>query len=199
MLKKLVVLKDYMIMVVLIAGATMFGGLFRYHEMNQTNVAVVYILSVLLTACFTRGYLPGIVASILSMMAFSWFYTAPYHAFSLYNPRYFVTFCIMTVTSVITSALTTKIKHAAAEAQKREAVSNILYRMTNELTDAVDITAIAAIMVKTVSSLLSCHAAFIFIDEEGNPEPVMLRQDVSGSREEVIVEDLENKIGRAHV
>ena len=38
------------------------------------------------------------------------FFTAPYHTLAVNDPSYMITFCIMLITALITSALTTKEK-----------------------------------------------------------------------------------------
>ena len=72
---------------------------------------------------------------------------------------YIITFGIMTLTAIFTSALTTKAKQAAEEARERENESNALYQMTNHLTDAEGVEAIAEITVRSVSEVLGCSAA----------------------------------------
>ena len=77
----------------------------------------------------------------------------------------------MTVTATITSALTSKVKQSAAEAQEKEAESNALYRLTNHLTDAENCDVIAETMVRAVSEILGCHAACVCFDENESPVP----------------------------
>ena len=102
--------------VLFIAAATGIGALFRLWQFPETNIVVVYILSVVLTARCTDGYLWGILSTILSTCAFNAFFTAPYFTLSVDDPTYLITFAIMAMTSIITSALTSKAKKMTAEA-----------------------------------------------------------------------------------
>ena len=93
--------------------ATIIGYFFNYIDFPETNIVIIYILAVMLIARFTDGYYWGILASIISTFSFNYFFTVPYFTFSVNDPDYIITFAIMTITSVITSALTSKIRGEA--------------------------------------------------------------------------------------
>ena len=63
------------IMVLLLAGATAAGGVFRQIHLHDSDVVIVYLLAVLLTARLTKGHCYGLAASILSFLLFNWFFT----------------------------------------------------------------------------------------------------------------------------
>ena len=193
-------IKDFFITIALVTAATVVGCVFTYLELQETNVVVTYILSVLLVSRFTRGYFYGIVATISSILLFNWFFTAPYFTLKVYDATYMITFLIMCITAIITSALTTKVKEAAIESQKREEESNALYRMTNLLTDAEDGAAIANIAVRTVSRILSCDAAFICYDENEDPEQIFVLQKEDGEvfRERYNGTEMKERMERLH-
>ena len=129
--------------VLFVAAATGIGALFRLWQFPETNIVVVYILSVVLTARCTDGYFWGILSTILSTCAFNAFFTAPYFTLSVDDPTYFITFSIMAVTSIITSALTSKAKKMTAEAVRNEQEASALYHLTSHLTDAESVENIA--------------------------------------------------------
>ena len=170
------ILKNWGITLGFMAAATVIGIYFRILNIHETNTVTAYLLAVLLTSRFTRGYCYGISAAILSFLLFNWFFTEPYWSLKINDPTYIVTIIIMTITAIITSALTGKVKQAAEEAREKEAESNALYQMTNHLTDAENPEHIASILVETVSRIFSCRAAFVLFDENGNPEATFLQQ-----------------------
>ena len=167
---------NILIVFVCIIGATGFGWLFRYWRFPETNTVVVYIMFVIISARFTRGYGYGIVATILATSSFNYFFTAPYYTFSVDDASYFITFLIMTITSVITSALTSKVKQKVMEAQEKEAEASALYQLTNRLTDAKDIDDISMIMIKAISDIMDTQAACLCFDENGEPESTFIQQ-----------------------
>ena len=155
------ILKNIGITLGFMVAATVLGLYFRVLHIHESNIVTAYLLAVLLTSRFTRGYSYGISAAILSFFLFNWFFTEPYWSLQIKDPTYVVTIIIMTITAMITSALTVKVKQAAVEARAREAESNALYQMTNHLTDAENPEHIASILVETVSRIFFCKAAFI--------------------------------------
>ena len=161
---------------VFVAAATGIGALFRLWQFPETNIVVVYILSVVLTARCTDGYLWGILSTVLSTCAFNAFFTAPYFTLSVEDPTYFITFAIMAMTSVITSALTSKAKKMTMEAVRNEQEASALYHLTSHLTDAESVEGIARIAVQTISATMDCHAACLCFDEQGQPERTFIQQ-----------------------
>lgn len=181
------ILKNGSIMLLLVLAATVLGSCFSRWDFHESNIVIVYLLSVLLTARFTKGYAYGIGATLLSFVLYNWFFTEPYYSLKIKDPTYIITVIIMTVTATITSALTSKVKAAAAEAKEKEAESNALYRMTNCLTDAENAEKIALITVETVNRMLFCQSAFICCDETGTPYPhyLQLKEDGTPLRREL--------------
>lgn len=174
--KTLELFRNIGITVLFLSFATGLGGLFRFWNFPETNIVVLYIFSVLLIARFTNGYAYGVLASILSNALFNWFFTEPYYTLKVNDPTYIVTFVIMTITAIITSALTTKVKDSAIKAKAREEESYALYKMTSSFTTASDIRKIAEITIKTLSSVLPCTPSVICFDENGDPEETYLQQ-----------------------
>ncbi len=166
----------------LLTLATVIGGLFALKGIHPTNIVVLYIFSVLLIARFTDGHVYGMVGTVLSTLLFNWFFTEPYFTLKVDDPTYIITFAIMSITAIMTSALTTKVKQSAQEAKEKEAESNALYQLTNHLTDAEDVHAIASITVKIVSKILSSNAACICFDENGDPESTFIQQKSDGTQ-----------------
>ena len=180
---------DVAVTLLLMIAASALGVCFRHWQLHETNVVVVYLLSVLLTARFTKGYFYGLAAAAASFLLFNWFFTEPYYSLKINDPTYIITIIIMTFTAILTSALTSKVMEAAAESREKEAESNALYQMTNHLTDAEDSNTIAVITVRTFSRILSCKAGFVCFDEQGLPEHSFVQQKEDGSQ---IHRELEN-------
>lgn len=199
--KRLYRLRDVGTVVLLLSLATAIGAIFQRFDLHQTNVVVVYILSVLLISRFTKGYFFGILASVISLLLFNWFFTEPYFTLKVNDMTYLITFAIMTLTSVLTSALTTKVKKAAEDARERENQSNALYQMTNHLTDAEDVNAIAEITVRSASDVLGSPSAFIAFDEKGAPERLFTQSKEDGAivrRELRCGEELQKRMENLH-
>ena len=183
------ILRDIGIMFGMVILATIVGGIFFSAGGSTTNVVVIYLLFVLLTARYTSGYPAGILAAVASMLAFNWFFTEPIFTFKVYDASYIMTFIIMTITALVTSALTTKFKKAADEARLKEEEANALYQLTNHLSDARDIVSISKVIVRTVSRILECNVGCIYFDEYGKAGTTFIQQRTDGS---IVRRELEN-------
>ena len=107
---------------------------------GDQNVIMAYILSVLLISRITFGYIYGVIASVLSVLIFNYFFTTPYYTFNAIQPGYPITFVIMLLVALITSALTVRIKKQARLAVEREHRTEVLYEINKKLlaTQGVD-------------------------------------------------------------
>ncbi len=150
----------------ILCGATMLSLLIRDIGFSEINIVVIYILSVLIVARFTKGYVYGIVASIIDMCSFNFFFTAPFHTLNVYNKNYLITFAVMLSASILTSTQTSKIIHSSAIASRREKQSQILYQITSSLAKATSVSDVATVSTQCLSNLLDCDVSCITTDEE---------------------------------
>ena len=165
-----------LITVMFLVLATLTGYSLRSLGFPEANTTLVYLLAVLLTSRYSKGYIYGILASISSIFLFNYFFTEPFYTFAVYDPSNILTFIIMMITAVITSALTSFVKKSAAEAREREAETKALYLLANHLTDATDLEDVAAIVAKIFGDTMNCKAACLYFDESGFPEKSFVQQ-----------------------
>lgn len=183
-------LRNILITGAMLAAATGIGWACRRIGFPETNIVIIYLVSVLMTARLTRGYVYGILASVVATGAFNYFFTRPYYTLSVSDPTYLLTFFTMTVTSFLTSALTSKVKQTALEAREKEAETSALFQLTNRLTDAAGLPDIAGITADAVSGILNCRAACLCFDESGRPEQTFVQQLGPGRQVRRKVKDL---------
>lgn len=168
-LKMIQVLKSVAVMIGCLAGATLIGMVFHWMKFPDTNVVIIYIFSVLLTARFVPGYGYGVAVSVAATLTFNYFFTAPYFTLNVYDLSYLVTFVIMTVTAIMTSALTSRARKSERQAWEKEKIANALYGLTHRLTNAADLDEIVSAVIEQVSKVLGCDAACLCFNQEGCP------------------------------
>ena len=96
----------------------------------------VFVLAVLLISRLTDGYFYGIVAAILGVVCVNFAFTYPFLAFDFTIDGYPLTFLTLLTVSIITSALTTKMKKweaLRAEAEKERMRSNLLRSISHDI------------------------------------------------------------------
>lgn len=127
---------DFIIMVVMLALTLLIC--LNVHRVFGTEhlIPAIFTVSVFLTTLCTRGYFYGVVSAIVSVLAVNYAFTFPYFKFNFtIRENLFSTVIMLTVT-LITSALTTKIrKHEKlmAETEKEKLRANLLRAISHDL------------------------------------------------------------------
>ena len=72
--------------------------------------SMVFVLAVFLISIYTDGYVWGVVASLIGVLAVNFAFRSPYFAFNFTLPENLFSGMAMLVVSIMTSTLTTRIK-----------------------------------------------------------------------------------------
>lgn len=81
--------------IIILVGVTFLAFFFKKIAFHESNIIIAYILGVLIVAKQTDGYIYGIIASILGVLTFNYFFTEPYFTFYVNRADYPVTFAVM--------------------------------------------------------------------------------------------------------
>ena len=112
-------------------------NLFLVRRFNtKTMTPMIFVLGVFLVSWRTQGYGFGIAASMVSVLAVNWAFTYPYWAFDLISPECISSAVVMLIVSVMTGALTTRLKQQEklkAEAEAERMRGNLLRAVSHDL------------------------------------------------------------------
>ena len=103
-------LLDWLFTLLMMAGAFGVNLLLKELFKTQTMIPIIFVLGVFLIARKTQGYIYGITASLVSVLAMNYAFTYPYYAFDLISPECVSSAVVMLIVSVMTGTLTTQIK-----------------------------------------------------------------------------------------
>ena len=95
--------------------------LFYTPNFSPSVIAPIYILGLILIGTYTIGYLPGIIASVISVICINFLFTYPYFQLNFTITGYPLTFIVMLSISLIISTYMTRFKKqgiALAEKEK---------------------------------------------------------------------------------
>jgi two-component system sensor histidine kinase KdpD len=134
---------------------------------NLVDLAMVYLLGIVITAS-RAGRGPTLLATLLSVAAFDFFFVPPYYTFSVEDVRYFVTFVVMFVVAFVISRLTLRVREQAEAARQRERRTAALYHLSRELAHEEGRERLSAIAVRHISEVFSCQAVVLVPDERGS-------------------------------
>ena len=103
---------------------------------TSTLIPMIFVLGVFLISLSTDGYIWGIAASLVSVLAVNYTFTAPYHAFDLISPVSLSSAVVMLIVAVMTSTLTSKSKDSQrlqAESERERMRANLLRAVSHDL------------------------------------------------------------------
>lgn len=103
---------------------------------TRTLIPMIFVLGVFLISWRTTGYFWGITASLISVLAVNYTFTYPYWAFDLISPECIFSAVVMLIVSIMTSALTTRIKvqeKIRSEVELERMRGNLLRAVSHDL------------------------------------------------------------------
>ena len=122
------------------------GLSFMYYHVvpeNSANIALVYILALVLVARYSAGYWYGVACSVFAVICVNYFFTYPYFQINFTLTGYPITFLGMLAISLLTSTMTSHLSHQAmmiaerekllAEAEKEKMRANLLRAISHDL------------------------------------------------------------------
>lgn len=125
--------RDAVVTLLCLAISTAVGFAFDWAGFSESNIITIYILGVLVTAVSTSGHLYGAANSLLSVLAFNFFFTEPRFTLQADGPSYPVTFLIMLSSSIIASSLASRVKEQARMAAEKSYYTELLLGSSQKL------------------------------------------------------------------
>lgn len=150
-----------------IITATAVGYGFFAAGLREANVITIYILGVLITAVWTHGHLYGAFASLLSVVAFNFFFTMPRYTLEVTDPDYPVTFAIMLTASIISSTLAIRVKKQARQSSQKAYYTELLMGSSQKLQQGRDENEIISIAAGQLSILLERPVLYALNKDSG--------------------------------
>lgn len=123
-------------LIAFVGGAFVISFFLHHHSNSQLSIAMTFILAVLFTSRFTKGYVYGIIASVISTLGVNYFFIYPFSEFNISITGNLVTAVSMLIVSIVTGTITIRLVNQDALRMKaeREAMrSNLLRSVSHDL------------------------------------------------------------------
>ncbi len=141
---------------------------FPYFELS--NLIMAYLLGVVVVATrYGRG--PSILASVLGVAAFDFFFVPPYFTFAVADTQYFVTFTVMLIVALVISTLAVRIRIQAESAREREHRTAALYAMSRELASTRGVDELLQVALRHIAEVFRCLATVLLPEAGGHLAP----------------------------
>ncbi len=135
--------------------------------LGESTVPMLYLLGVLVVAAYLgRG--PAVLASILSVLSYDYFFVEPYLTLAVSDPRELVTFVVLLVTALVTGTLTVMIREQAEAARQGEQRTATLYAMSRELMRHHRTANVASVAARHIEQISNGQVAVLLPDTDGH-------------------------------
>ncbi|HVZ36825.1 MAG TPA: DUF4118 domain-containing protein, partial [Polyangiaceae bacterium] len=149
-------LRRYGISLVLVAGVTLFGRV-AFSGLELANIAMIYLATVVISALWLgRG--PALLAAVVGVGLFDFFFVPPHLTFSVTDVQYVLTFGVMLAVGLIVGTLAARSREQTSEARQREQRTAALYALSRELAAAQDVREVAAVAVRHAHDMFAADA-----------------------------------------
>jgi len=130
------------------------------------NLSMAFLLAVLFAAV-TFGVLPAIFASVLSFLAYNFFFIEPTYTFTIAAPHELFALVIFLAVAVLTSALAGRVREQAKASATRTLATRRLYDFTRKLSGLASLDAIAEAAASEIHSSVQSPTAILLGDAGG--------------------------------
>jgi two-component system sensor histidine kinase KdpD len=152
---------------VVVVTASSFVSWFVFGQ-QLPDVTMVFLLGVVIVS--TRfGYGPSLLAAVLSVASFEFFFIPPLFSFSVSDLRHSLTFAVMFMVAVVVSHLTQRIRDQAKAARLRERNTASLYALSREIGLADSREALLDSAARHVRDVFESHVA-VFLPVDGGDD-----------------------------
>jgi two-component system sensor histidine kinase KdpD len=156
---------DYGLSMAVVGVATVLDY-FIYEHLELANLVMVYLLGVVFVATRAkRG--PAILASVLSVVAFDFFFVPPRFSFSVSDTQYLFTFCVMLVVALVVSTLTVQVRMTADAARLREKRITELHSLSRKLASTGGAETLLEAAVTHISQVFDAQVVALLPDPKG--------------------------------
>ncbi len=128
--------KDCLLTIALLVLATLIAYAFFVMSQLTTNIAIVYVMFIVLIARYTSGYLWGSLASVVAVIAINYFFSEPIMELNFVRDGYPITFLGIFGISLITGTTTAHLKEhqrMLLESERENMRANLLRSISHDL------------------------------------------------------------------
>jgi len=152
------------------------------------DAVMVYLLGIVLVS-LRFGYGPSLLAAVLSVLCFDFFFIPPLYTFAIQDLSHVVTFGVMCLVALVISGLTERVRAQADAAEQREQRTAALYALSRELAAAKRVEDIAEIAARHLFDALGLHIGLLVPTSDRSKLSLLVapKGDPAGDQPEEVV------------
>jgi two-component system sensor histidine kinase KdpD len=125
-----------------------------------SNIALVFLIAVLASAV-TFGLRASLLACLVSVLAFNFFFIPPLYTFTIADPENVVALFFFTVAAVIASNLAARLRAQAIAARQRARITEELYLFSRKLTGVATLDDLLWATAHQIASMLKVRVVLL--------------------------------------
>ncbi|MFZ5831158.1 MAG: ATP-binding protein [Planctomycetota bacterium] len=144
------------------------AALARLHLADaEANTVMLFLAGVAYCAVqFGRG--PAILASVLAVLVFDFFFVPPFHTFAVGHAQYIVTFGVMLAIGLLISALAARLRAQVESTHLRERRTSALYQLGKQLSSLYGGVFLVAAAAERVAEIFGGEVA-VYLRQHAAP------------------------------
>jgi two-component system sensor histidine kinase KdpD len=145
-----------MAVLLVLLGSLLSSLMHRF--LAPTNLVMIYLLVVVLAALYLgRG--PAVLAAVLSVLLFDFFFVPPYLTLAVSQVEYLFTFLALLIVGLLISDLAARVQEQLDATRRREREKTALYNLSRDLAVSVDLESVAQAVRTNASQTLDREVA----------------------------------------
>lgn len=171
-----------------IIGVSLSCGFMLRQFLDVANIGVVLLMGVL-TSALWYGLAPAIFTSIISALAFNFFFLPPLYTLDIGDAESIVTFFFFLIVAVIASNLTARVRSQALSARQRARMTEDLYLFSKKLAATATLDDVLWATAFQIASMLKVRVVLL-LPEDGTiivkagypPEDTLDQADIAAAK-----------------
>jgi two-component system sensor histidine kinase KdpD len=149
-----------------IVAAALLVGLGLKEVLAFNSISLVFLTAVLVSAA-AFGLWPSLLACLLSMLAYDFFFLPPVYTFTIAEPENVVALFFFVVAALIAGNLASGIRAQAVAARARARTTEELYRFSRKLAGTIDMDDLLWATAYQVAAMLKVRVVLLLPAGEG--------------------------------
>ncbi len=141
--------------------------LFLRPFLEAINIPMIFIIPIVLSGLIS-GRKGGIIASVMAVAFFDFFFVPPYFTFSVADIRFIPTFIVLFIVGVITSFLADTVKNQVQNTRQREEFIASLYDFSRDLLISQNLEDFLNRITSYIEDLFNYDVVMILPDDVSN-------------------------------
>ncbi|MBV9749770.1 MAG: sensor histidine kinase KdpD [Acetobacteraceae bacterium] len=156
--------------------------------LGVSSAALVFLTAVLASAV-TWGLWPSLLACLISVLAYNFFFLPPLYTFTIADPDNVVALFFFAVVAVVASNLAARVRAQAVTARQRARVTEELYQFSRKLAGAASLDDVLWATAHQIALMLKVRVVLLLPGEAGlavqagyPPEDVLDEADLAAAK-----------------